>query len=741
MHSLGLRTLAPHIAAHPFKALIIATLLTIICAYLMVTQTRFTGDITENLRSDSPHYQDFRELEKAFHPFSKDETLLIRTTDLGETETYEQFQSFLLDLQLADQVEAAFSIFSLPSLTPYQPDAGPQELFFLTQQALAAQPPADRLVLLLEKNPLARKMLAQDRSATIISLSLIKPSDGTAAKLHPENRQAILTLAKDYEEHFELSFVGIPQIQRTIRETLNKDQTKLTIASTLVCILMAWLIFRSWRGALICALPPVVGLVWHFGFLAAFSIPIDFLTTIVPTMVLVVAFADGVHLYMSILRYRDEADSMPQSIARAIASTGPACFLASLTTSLAFVGIGLGGAETMHRLALTGAVGIMLAFASVIFVLPTLAYFLLPKTTKNHYKPSALLTSLSGPAITLVTRFRFLVLAGSILASIGLVTIHTIIPASFQVTDYLAEDVQIRQDEVFIEQKLGGTGQLFAIIKDADGKKGLAEADKTLLQASITSLNRQISVPLPHTALTAFMQAPDLGREVSNQALMRRFVSRDGLSYLVPLPLGTMLTAQQIGDYTDRIKEQLEADHLSDKVRLTGLSLLTAKETPRLIEDLRTGLISAIGIVILAIMLIVRSVRVGLACLLPNLIPILTVEAYFWIIDKPINMTAVVALTIAFGIAVDNSVHLLNQYQLAKRIRARDAMPRAIATITPAVLSTTALLLMGLTMTQFSALPSIALFGQLVFTALLVALLADLFILPSFLLALERKQK
>ena len=76
---------------------------------------------------------------------------------------------------------------------------------------------------------------------------------------------------------------------------------------------------------------------------------------------------------------------------------------------------------------------------------------------------------------------------------------------------------------------------------------------------------------------------------------------------------------------------------------------------------------SAILIVMISIMVIVRSVRVGLAFLLPNLIPILTVEAYFWLIDRPLNMTAVVALTIAFGIAVDNSIHLLNRFRLARK--------------------------------------------------------------------------
>ena len=170
-----------------------------------------------------------------------------------------------------------------------------------------------------------------------------------------------------------------------------------------------------------------------------------------------------------------------------------------------------------------------------------------------------------------------------------------------------------------------------------------------------------------------------------------------------------MLAAEEISAYADGLLQQLERDGLSGTVELAGMSLLTAKETPNLISDLRTGLIGAILLVILAIMVLVRSIRFGIAFLLPNLIPILTVEAYFWVVDRPLNMTAVVALTIAFGIAVDNSIHLLNQYRLSRHTRPdesqNEAMTRAIRTITPAVLATTMLLIAGLSMTQLSALP------------------------------------
>lgn len=753
MQSLGLKRLAPKIAKHPRRIAFLLLAITVLSTVLLVAKTKFTGDITENLRNNSETYRSFQLLEKQFHPFSQDESLLIRSADLSKPETYQKFQDFLLDLQFASQVQAAFSIFSLPDIPNVAQGEGmvvdkpePSDpAFFLTTTNQLHRPAKERLTTLRQSIPLADKMLSEDLTATIVMLMLSPAEPDQPIGLTPKNQDEIRSLAAPYSDAFTISFIGIPEIQRTIRTTLNKDQKTLTIASTLLCILIAWSIFRSWRGALICSVPPIIGVIWYLGFLAIFGIPIDFLTSVVPTMVIVIAFADGVHLYMSIQRKRTEDHNTASAISYGIATTGPACFLASLTTALAFVGIGLGGAETMHRLSVTGAVGIMLAFLSVLFVLPTLAHFLLDQDKEAKALAPRILNKPGRPAVWLASRHRGAVLIFSVILSGFLIAIHIALPASFRVTDYLSEDVPIRQNEIFVEQKMGGSGQLYAILADPDGKSGLSQSDREDFTAILTSLNKQLTKPIQAEPIVQMMRYLDGTALPKDNIMLSRFISHNGLSYLIPIPLGTMLAAEQISSYTDGLLAQLEADGLSGKVKLAGLSLLTAKETPKLISDLRTGLISAVLIVILSIMIIMRSVRVGLAFMLPNLIPILTVEAYFWVIDKPLSMTAVIALTIAFGIAVDNSIHLLNQYRLAQSthqdILPNDAMAHAIWAITPAFLATTLLLVAGLSMTQLSGLPSVVLFGQLVITALFVALLADLYILPSFLLALERKSK
>ncbi|WP_316858182.1 MMPL family transporter [uncultured Cohaesibacter sp.] len=748
MHNFGLRHFAPKIATHARMLAVLMVLVTLICLALMFTRTTFTGDINENLRNNSETYHQFEALEETFHPFSEDEYLLIESEDLSRPDTYAALQDFLLDLQFAPQMETAFSIFSLPELSALAPgekrDIGAVR-FFLTSPTLADLPVAERLTKLRKDVAFADKMLSEDLTTTLVVLMLSEPATASQSGFRQESVDEILQMASSYKEHFKVSLVGIPEIQRSIRDTLNEDQTKLTIVATIFCILVSGLVFRSWRSAVVCTLPAVVSAVWYFGFLALMKIPVDFLTTIVPTMVIVVAFADGMHLYMAMHRKLLTGASVREAVIFGVGTTGPACFLTSLTTSLAFIGIGIGSTGSMDRLAFTGTMGIMLAFFAVIIILPTTALFLLKRDERSIAPMLPLLESLSPLAIFVTKRFYRLAVVVALLLGAGLVAIHFNTKADFRVVDYLPEDKLILQHERQIEQKLGGTGQLYATIRDPDGQRGISESDKEQISAIFASLNKGLSKPLKSEMLLGMTDYLGEASFEDGNPLSRRFISEDGLSFCIPLPLASIITATEIRQVIEKIEDQLAGDGLKDMVTFSGVSVLTAYQAPVMIHELRAGLISAIFIVIASIMLITRSARLGLACLVPNMIPILAVESYFWFANQPLSLSSVIALTIAFGIAVDNSIHLLNQVHLVgsedESLETQDVLSGAIKAISPAVMATSLLLIAGLTTSQLSALPSVALFGRLVMASLFFALISNLFLLPSFLAVLTGTKK
>jgi hypothetical protein len=102
------------------------------------------------------------------------------------------------------------------------------------------------------------------------------------------------------------------------------------------------------------------------------------------------------------------------------------------------------------------------------------------------------------------------------------------------------------------------------------------------------------------------------------------------------------------------------------------------------------------------------------------------------------QFTSAIALTVAFGIAVDNTVHFVHRYRLERQgLPAREAVGRTVQTVGPVLVAATAVLVLGLLVTQVSALPMVELFGRLCIVILCAALLATLLVMPALVLAAE----
>jgi Predicted exporters of the RND superfamily len=146
----------------------------------------------------------------------------------------------------------------------------------------------------------------------------------------------------------------------------------------------------------------------------------------------------------------------------------------------------------------------------------------------------------------------------------------------------------------------------------------------------------------------------------------------------------------------------------------------------------------------LCVALWLRSLPLGLLSVLPNVLPITAVGSLMWLTGIPLDFTSGIALTIAFGIAVDDTVHLIN------RIRSEShgsdwteaSVLAALRGIGPTLVMTSAILIGGISSTVLSSLPSLATFGALTIAVFCLALVADLLLLPAlFVWHLRRRAR
>ena len=178
-----------------------------------------------------------------------------------------------------------------------------------------------------------------------------------------------------------------------------------------------------------------------------------------------------------------------------------------------------------------------------------------------------------------------------------------------------------------------------------------------------------------------------------------------------------------------------------DDVFVTGVTVVNSREGGRTIATLNLSLMLSVVANLAVIAFAFRSIPIGILSFLPNILPLLATGSYLFLSGRGMQFTSVVALTVAFGIAVDGSVHFLNRFKLPQNA----SLPldqRLIATcsqVGPVLFGTTLIIIAGLSTTLTSGMPSVSLFGWIAALTLAVALIGDLVILPGLMAGIARR--
>jgi predicted RND superfamily exporter protein len=178
-----------------------------------------------------------------------------------------------------------------------------------------------------------------------------------------------------------------------------------------------------------------------------------------------------------------------------------------------------------------------------------------------------------------------------------------------------------------------------------------------------------------------------------------------------------------------------------DSVTVTGVTVVTALETERGIANLMTNLGLAILVTLGLIAFAFRRIDHGLLSLLPNVLPIVATGALLYLTGRGMQYTSVIALTVAFGVAVDDTIHFLNRLRLAasEGRGLADSVTEAGRRVGNVLILTTVVLACGLASTGLSELPTVQLFGMLCIVTLVAALASDLLLLPVLIMGPARR--
>lgn len=693
------------------------------------------GDILRVYRNSGEMYDRYERLSETFGTFENDAYILASSPNLTDPEVIEKLRELAFDLELSSFAVGTLSPFSLrkPAENNRTVPAVPENM--QTREEVAAA-----LTELHENDPLMRNLIVGDLDGIVMIMfpdQKLTKGPGEAAML-AELRELI---AEYNSDEIQVELTGPPVWKTEMLDASIQDQIKFSVVGFIVGAVMSLICLRSFWGAVLATLTPLVSIVWVVGVVSMVFGSFTFLTNIVTTLVLVIAFAESMYFCFTWLRLWRGGMDPNKAIGETVLRVTPAAALTTLTTMVSFASLSITQGQGIEEFGISGVIAVGITFITLVTFLPLALKIAIKLGFKSPKKVSIAVEAPIPVAQFLTKRFNKPISVLSLIIMAGLFFPHFAMQPRFDFQDFLPSDSKALETAHSIDDGVGGVAPIYVRVPLKDGVENVTDGDFAIIQKVHEILEENIgkNKVISAASFTHYSDSGFTREQIFNAVgpfLKRRFVTDDGNYALVTGFLPTLLKSEDLREIVHSTDAALEAAGI-EGAQVSGFNVLTSFASTDIIGSLRNGLTIAVLVNIAIIGFAFRSWKIALVSIVPNFLPILGTELYLYVSGAGLQLTTVIALTIAFGIAVDDTIHFLATYTRARREEAthEEAVQLTLERIGPALVATTLILCAGTFIVVFSALPQVALFGTLTVLTFILALLGDLFILPSLLLA------
>lgn len=579
----------------------------------------------------------------------------------------------------------------------------------------------------------------------------------------------LIPLIEDFEEKTKVNVYtsGMPYI-RTLNSQNIIDEIGMFIgAALLVTSLIFFFFFRSFRATLISMVTVIIGVMWAFGILGLLHYEITVLTALIPPLIIVIGIPNCIFL---INKYQQEIQlhgNQAKSLQRVITKVGNATLMTNLTTASGFAAFILTNSKLLKEFGLVASINIIGIFLLSLFIIPIIYSFMpVPKYKHLKHLNKRWIGSFVSWMVRMVRDHRIAIYAITILLLCASIIGIYNIKLSGSLIEDMPQNADFFGDIKFFEKEYEGIMPLEILI-DTKRKKGVMKL-ATLKRMNelqeyieeIPELSKSISVvelvkyskQAYYNNNPEYYQLPNSQEQTFILSYAKSSANSIGLlsSYVDSTGQYARITSYMKDTQTnrfDRIEEDLRAKIAkifpADRynVILTGKAFIFEKGTKYLVNNLILSLSLAILLIAIFMAWMFRNVKMILVSLIPNLLPLLITAGLMGFLGVPIKPSTILVFSIAFGISVDDTIHFLAKYRqelLSNNWKIKRSVYAALKETGVSMFYTSIVLFFGFSVFTISSFGGTVALGALVSATLLFAMLANLLLLPSLLLSLER---
>lgn len=609
-----------------------------------------------------------------------------------------------------------------------------------------------------------KRLVSEKGDVTAVNITVQMPDGNESAvrELMKESR-AIVALMQDEYPDIEFALTGLAPLSNAFAESAEKDITTLIPLMFVFIIITLAVLLRSITATISVVVVIFLSILTSMGIFGWTGHILSPPTTAIPTIVMTVAVADSVHILIGFFYGLRSGMNKKDAMQESLELNFKAVFITSVTTIIGFLTMNFSEVPPIRETGNTVAVGVAAAFFLSTFFLPALMYIAPVRASVKENSKSTLIDRYA----EFLIRNKRAMLWGSLLLSAALITAIPLNKINDEFIKYFHTDTQFRQDTDLVSEKLSGiytiefsleakeSGGISepAFIHDVDNFSSWLEEQPEVehvytFSDTFKRLNKNM-----HGDDERFYTIPD-SKELAAQYL---------LLYEMSLPFGLdindqinvdkssiriVATLKNIPSYKTLALEKAAKQQLSsyshfDNYFDASPNIMFSHIGSRNARSIIKGSFIAMLCISLLMIGVLRSFKLGLISLLPNILPAAIAFGVWGLINGNVGMSLISAIGMTLGIVVDDTVHFLVKYRVGKvdkGLSPADSIRYAFSHVGMALFVTSFVLVSGFLVLASSTFLMNA--QQGVFTAITisVALILDFVFLPTLLLLVEEKK-
>ena len=549
---------------------------------------------------------------------------------------------------------------------------------------------------------------------------------------------------------------GIPYIRTQYVQKIGAELMLFLSLAILLITTILWLTYRNAWGIIVPQIAILLALLWILGFMGWTGQSINLINNLLIPIMFVVGMSDIIHLTTKYLTELREGNSKIPAMGVTMKQIGVSIFLTSLTTAIGFASLLVSRIPPIREFGIYAAAGVIFTYIISVVILPgsiiriNPQIFLRAKSIEN--------LSAWNPWLLRVDRLtrrrpRQLMAVWTILLLLCGWLI-TKIPVDTHLIEDIGRQDPVRKSMEFFEENSFGIRPFELGIEARgdsvriDDREVLIEMEKiqhylarderlSPMLSLVSFLKEGNQLYRNQDAIPATQEEIDqligLAYQQDQEALIRRLISPDGregrISGRMP-DIGNLAYEELTASLDSFVVANCDTSLFS--YRSTGHAFLTEQNLKYVRKSLLNGLGIAFVVIGIVMGILFRSWRMLLISLAPNIIPLIFTGGVMGLFGITLTASTALVFVIAFGIAVDDTIHFLNRYRMERSqgLSIDEAITQTILGTGKAMLITSLVLMGGFVLLLASDFGGTLNTGLFTALTIVFALLADLLLLP-----------